>query len=120
MTVRQGLSLLVGHMSATSEKRRKNNVLMRVGLIMSPLSLTDKRHRVEKLNEFNACRLVGLVAPTEDADADKRRPPSAADRPKKPENKSGEIKTRAKDRLSRGGADGLASIPHVVGSEIGR
>jgi len=72
------LVALIAILSATSKKLLFFSRLMEKSACLSRLSLENKRQAQKKPNEINACRLVALVAPTEDADADKRRPPVGA------------------------------------------
>jgi hypothetical protein len=56
---------LVGGLSATSKKPSQISTVYRQKGSLSVLSVADNRQGSKKLNEIKACRLVGLVAPTE-------------------------------------------------------
>ncbi|QWW67972.1 hypothetical protein [Rhizobium sp. WYJ-E13] len=69
------LVALIGSLSATSKKPFRFSDLSANSACLSRLSRENKRQAQKKLNKINAYRLVALIAPTEDALADKRRPP---------------------------------------------
>jgi hypothetical protein len=56
------LSKLIDHLSATSQKVFKFNILDRYSMRLSALSLTDNQQGAKKPNDFNACRLSELVS----------------------------------------------------------
>jgi hypothetical protein len=68
---------LIASLSATREKIKQIKALGLFSLQLVGLSAEIKRQATKKLNKINACRLIGLVAPTGYAAADKRRPPSS-------------------------------------------
>ena len=68
---------LVDCLSATSVKRRVSGPFISLAADLSDLSVSKTRQAPKFLNDFNACRLSDLSAPTEGFCADKRNAPPA-------------------------------------------